>query len=495
MARYLGLDIGSTAVRGTVVRSALRKIELLQYVEVPLIPTSSPDDRAAQLREAIAGVLAAVRPPPDGVIVALDGESASVRPIELPAAAQKRIAEVLPFELESLIPFPVEDAVIDHQPIEIAGGKIRLLVAAASKAKVAARIAELRDAGVEPRHLSVGAAALDGLIPLVPALQQLGPTVVIDSGQNHTDICIIRNGHCEWARTLSIGLSSLPRGTEILGRDIQQTIAGYRAAGGAAPIQVFVAGGGAGAQGMIPWLQSRLGVPVDTLPLPDAPGADMAIRPAFARATALAGRSVARGRHLDLLQGEFTPKRAMGALRQQAPLIAICTGVVLACFFFATFARWWVLDDEREVLEAELAEVTRETLGEETRDIERARELLTKGRAGADPLPAFDAFDALDAISSKVPPEVTHETRRLHIELDEDGREGRFELQGSVPSIQHRDQIATALAEHPCIHEIEQGRTSPGVGNENVNYQLEAVLRCPGQERTGGTKNRRRRGP
>jgi general secretion pathway protein L len=490
MARILGLDIGTTAIRGTVIRSALRRVEVLQYVEMPVIPTTNPEDRLRQVQDSIRSVISAIRPPPDGIIAALDGEDASVRPIELPAAAAKRIGEVLPFELESLIPFSADEAVIDYQTIEIAGGKIRLLVCAVPKTKVAARLAELREAGVEPRNLGVGAAALDGLVPLVPMLSTPGPFVIVDVGQHHTDLCIIRNGHAEWARTTSTGLGTLPRGADALARDVQQTIMAYRAAGNPAPVQVLVGGGGAGAYGVMPFLEGKLQMPVEPVPLPEAPGADPSIRASFTRSSALAGRTISRGRHLDLLQGEFAAKRTMGALRQQAPLMAICGAVVLGCFFFATAARWWVLDDEREVLEEELARATRDTLGEESREITRARELLTKGRGGADPLPAFDAFDVLDVLSTKIPPEVTHETRRLHIELEDDGREGRFEIQGSVGSIEQRDQISAALGEHECIQELEQGRTSPGVGNQNVNYQLEAVVRCPGMERPA-TKNRR----
>ena len=36
MARILGLDVGTTAVRGVVLRTALRKVEVERYVEAPL---------------------------------------------------------------------------------------------------------------------------------------------------------------------------------------------------------------------------------------------------------------------------------------------------------------------------------------------------------------------------------------------------------------------------------------------------------------------------
>ena len=40
----------------------------------------------------------------------------------------------------------------------------------------------------------------------------------------------------------------------------------------------------------------------------------------------------------------------------------------------------------------------------------------------------------LSAVSAAVPEAVTHDTRRLKIDLDDDGHGGRFELQGTVAS-------------------------------------------------------------
>ena len=160
----------------------------------------------------------------------------------------------------------------------------------------------------------------------------------------------------------------------------------------------------------------------------------------------------------------------------------------------ANNVRGKILNEEHGQLETQLALVTKDVLGEETRSAARARDLLGKGRRIADPLPSFDAYDALGAISNAIASEIKHDTRRLHIELDETGREGRFELQGAVQSIQQRDQIAAELDRHECIEELEKGPTSPGVGEQTVNYKLEGVLRCPGQsDEPSKNKNKRRR--
>lgn len=497
MARILGLDVGTTAVRGTVLRTALRKVEIERYVEAPLASAQQgepegPAGRADALATAIREVLAAVGRAPDGIVVAIPGEDASVRPVELPAAAQKRIAEVLPFELEAVLPFPTEDAILDYQLIGKEGTRLRLLAAATPKARIASLLAELRDAGVVPQEIAVGAAALDGLVGLVPELAGPGPFIVLDVGAHHLDVDILHMGRTEIARTVAAGTAGLPRNEGELTRALVQTLASFRAAGAPAPVKAFICGGGALVDGIVPWLASKLdGAEVVVLTLPAAPGADEAMRPLFARATALAGRTLLKGKRLDLRQGEFAHRRAMGALRAQIPLIAACASAVVLAFVFSTWASYRMLDERRQTLETELARVTLEAFGEETRDPTRAKRLL-EGRTGPqDPLPRFDAFDALDAVSRAIPGDVVHDTRRLEIEIRAGEHEGRLELQGTVANIAERDRVVEGLEAHACFHELERGRTSPASGQDRINYTLEAVINCG--PRPAATKNRNRR--
>ncbi len=491
MATVLGLDIGSRSVRGALVRASLRKVEVVRYVEVELGPKTDPQGRADALREGIRQAIAQCGKPPDRVVTRLDGREASLRVLEIPAGAAKRLAEVLPFELESLLPFPPEEAVIDHQPIDQREGQLRVLAAAAPRERVAMRLAELRDAGLEPKELAVGAAALDGLVPLLPMLQQPGPFLLLDIEEDETDLCILENGRCAAVRTLSSGLDDVASGR--LDREIRATITAWRAAGAVQPVECLVMGSAALQDETAPWLASKLGIETRAAPLPLLPGGEIGVA-SFGRAAALACRTAGRARRIDMRQGEFAPKRAMGALRQHTRLIAIGAAAVFLSFAFATWARWSLLADENDALSAELARVTEEAFGEETTSPTRVQELLERGPRAQDPLPRFDAYHAVDALSGLIPSEITHDTRRLHIELDEEGHGGRFELQGTVASVAERDQIAQAIESHECFRDIEKGRTTPGPGNEGLNYQIEAVIRCPGAPEPTEGRSRRRNG-
>ena len=200
-----------------------------------------------------------------------------------------------------------------------------------------------------------------------------------------------------------------------------------------------------------------------------------------------------RAKRIDLRQGEFAATQAMGALAANGKLLAIAAVPIALAFFFSIWARWTVLDDERTALREQLAEVTEDVFDERTASPSEARELLEGGRRVADPLPHFTAYDVLDAVSAAIPQEITHDTRRLTIEIDDEAREGRFEIQGIVASIAERDTIAANFEAHECFEEIKRGPTSPGPRNEGLNYRLEATIHCPGDEPVVQEESSRRR--
>jgi hypothetical protein len=297
------------------------------------------------------------------------------------------------------------------------------------------------------------------------------------------------NGRAEMARTLSAGVRDVSSG--LLEAELKRTMLSHRAQGGPTPERILLAGEVASDPNAPAWLAERLGTEVSGVPLPPGPGAGEGGIARFARSAALAARTTGRTKRLDLRKGEFAPMKKGGVVAQHGKLLATCAGVVLASFMFSVWARWAVLDSERETLMAELARVTEQSFGEETTSAERAKELVERGPRSRDPMPTFDAYDILDAVSGKIPEDIVHNTRRLFIELDDDGHGGRFELQGRVASVAERDRIAEELEGHECVREIEKGRTSPA-GTEGLNYQIEATVRCPGAPEPAEDRRSRR---
>jgi general secretion pathway protein L len=487
MARFLGIDVGENALRGVLVRSALRKLEVERYVQIPLAEPPRSPGRLPELAEAGRNLLLALKTPPDAIVAAVPGEDVSLRVLDLPAAARKRIGEVLPFELEALLPYDPHDAVIDHQPARTAGPELQVLAAAVLRPRVQSLLDELRHAGLEPRELAAGAAALDGLSILVPELAGELPVLVIDLGDHRTDLCLLAAGSCVAARTLDFGIEDMPGAADATRRELARTMLSFRSGGVAAPTVAYLCGSGSVAEDAASWLASALAIEVKLLALPSSTSGPAS--PVFGKAAALAARGAVARRRINLRIGEFASTNARGSLIEHVNLIVTCTVVVVMTAMFALKARQMLLADEQRSLREELAAVTQEAFGKSIEDPAEAQALVEDPKF-SDPLPRFDAYDAFAAISAAVPSEISHEVRRLRIDVADEKREGQVELQGVLDSLTQRDEVVAGLEKHPCFREIQLGRTTPAGTGDRINYQIEALVRCPGEADPKGKKKK-----
>ncbi len=478
MATTLGIDIGHRTLRGALIKTGMRNTEVERYVEVP-IPSPLPGTSdMSGLHSAVQTLFQRLGTTPDSVITALDGSRASMRTISIPVAAKKRAAEVLPFELDPLLPFPVEEALVDYQEVRVHGTDVVLLAAAVPELAVQEELERQAQLNLFPRELAVGAASLDGLVPFLrqpPDEAWLLLHLDVDS----SDVCVIRDGSCELSRTLDEGIESLTERPTSLRTAVSQTMMKYRSEGGPLISKILLMGERSHEQSVVDQLSQDLGILLECVDLPATKGGGSA-GPQFGKALALAGRITRRGKRLDMRKGRFAPPRGMSQLRDYAVLATCCALALIFSYSFRVWAEYRVLGEERDALQEQLAAVSNRHFGEATRSPKRARELLDGGSGAKDPLPRFDALRVLGAISAAVPLTITHDTRKLEITLDETGQSGKFELQGQIPDLTARDQVADALDAHECIEQLERGKTSTVPGQERKSYTLSGTISCPG---------------
>lgn len=501
MARIMGLDIRDDVVRVVVAQTTGRRAVIVHHSEFARIgPTQGAGDSAPQatfdgeedggeatarisstdaLHVPIADMLLDVRPAPDRIHAELQAYSASIRIVEIPEAALKRAEQVLPFELENDLPYDMDEALVDYQIISKEAGVARLLTTTIPKEAVRKALADLDAEGVLARELAPASIALEGLVTLDAAHYET-PTLVLDVGAKQTEFCVIRERRCAFARSVAAGISDIADGT--LGRELKQTLAQYRRAGGSELEHAVLCGLAAEDPNGIGWFTELLELPFTTLDLAAATEGTPP-PPRFGLAAALAARGALRGRRTNLLQGEFAPARTGGFVAKHATTFAACGAALLISFLFASLVSWFDLADERDQLEKQLADATLAAFEEETTSPLKARKLLETGGRQRDPLPKFDAYDTLAAISAAIPEQVTHDTRKLTAELDEDGLGGRFEIRGTVATHTDVENVKQSLAAHECFNDVEIGTTTPASGGKGQNYPIEAKIQCPGIQR------------
>lgn len=489
MSTYLGIDIGTTAVKVAVIRTAYRKVQLAGLAAVEV---AQAGDAVSAISAAVRAAMGTLGGTGDAIATSLEGQKGTARVVGLPQSAAKSIGEVLPFELESALPFDLAEAVFDYRVLpgasETKGEELQVLVGIAKTADVVARIDLVKAAlAVEPERIGLGAFPVTNLVPFLPALAE-GTVAVVDLGTVSSDVVVLKNGEPLFARTLGLGTKGLPGTADKLARELRTTIAAYRSLGGDTPGAVYLCGGGAYVSGAEAFLSSALRMEVRqvTAPALEAPtlspeqGASIA---RFAKAIGLALGFMPRSTGLNLRKGPLAFERGFAWVKEKVPLLAGLAAVVLVSFLFSAWAQLYAKSKEKVVLESALASVSKEILGEETTSPSRAQELVTAQTSinDEDPLPHADAFDVMVKLSEMIPSSMTHDIEELDIQ------KGHVIVHGVVGSIPDAQAIKTSVAGDPCFSDAKITRTTAQVGGDRQKYVLEFDIKCP-EDQKGGKK-------
>lgn len=508
MSRLLGIDATPTAVRTCLVSASYRKVTLEALGEARVAEHGSV---AAAIRAAVAGAKA------DHVAVALSGERTFYRRIELPAAAQKELQNVLGFELEGSVPFDMAEAVFDHRVLRrgatSAPELLAIFAAIARTEEVMERIELVREAtGQEPERVGTGALPLVNLAAVMPELdlpfranaaaqadalaggelpagpRPIGtvPFAILDIEEDFSELVVVVGDEPVFARTLSRPAPIGPRGPELaraLARELRTTLAAHRAQGGPPVAGLYVVGPGALFDRVEGFLGEQLALPVRQLPQPKLERvgpADLERLPRCAKALGLALSLTTKAKGLNLRQGELAAAQRYPFLTEKIPLLAGLGAVILVSFVFSMVTKNRAMDAEHEALLAQLAVASRDVLGEETEDPDRVRELLEQGPgAEEDPMPKADAFDVMVQLSKAVPEDLVHDVLELDV------ARGHVKIEGTVPTTKDAERVAEGMRDHPCFKGAEVKRTST-LGEGKQKYVLEFDVRCePAKKKKG----------
>ena len=496
MPIWLGIDIGSSRVKVAAVRSAYRRTSLDALAMVDIVRSADGVEIGSAVRSAVEAVLASTGTP-DAVAIAVDGMRATVRTVSLPAGAIKQIAEVLPFELESQIPFEMSESVCDYRVLPRAAAEdgtessvVPLLVGVARTEEVQKRIDVAREAsGVEPERVGIGALPLANIMAIATMAaggdkldgSATAPVLVIDLGARSSDILILVGGEPVFARTLSQGTERIEATANLLAREIRLTIGAFRSLGGAPPSRAYLCGGGSFRSGAHAFLARELDLPCDVMPPlalelgPSVAPERTGELPWFAKALGLALSLGPRSLDLDLRKGPLAFERGFDWVRDKVPVLAGLAMVVLVSFFFSAWAQLHATSLDHDTLEAALGLVTKEVLGEETTSAARANELVSQQTTlnDDDPLPHADAFDVMVKLSEDIPTTMTNDIDQLDVQ------KGHVSVHGVVGTVVEAQAISDALAKEHCFVDLKPAHTTKVFGGDRQRYVIEFDVKCP----------------
>jgi general secretion pathway protein L len=472
MSKLIGIDIRSRCVRVAALSTRYRRVSLEALVEVNLAEHATTGEA---IRRACEGLALAGDP----VACGFAGDACFVHRLELPAAAAKRLAEIVPFELEAQVPVDVDELVYDYTQLSLSKEGLVVLTAAARTSDVQQRITLLRSAiGREPERISLAGFPMANLVSLSPALAAPGPVALLDMGDERSELLILKAGRPVLNRTLSAGVAGLPASATVLAAALRQSFAAWSVAGGAAVQSLYLVGAGSGAPGAEEYLSQELGMTVSPLPelafSQTAEGTAASIS-RFASAIGIALGLRAGARDLDLRRGALSYQRGFGFLKEKVPVLAGLSAAVLVSFLFYAWAQNRTLGKEYEALTAHLGKATKQALGEETTDPERVDQLLSELLAAKekDPQPSMDAFDVLVKFSEAVPQDITHDVEEFDVQRS------HVKVYGIVDVAEQAEQVASGLQSLECFEGVKVSKIAQKVNSDRQKYTLDFEVKCP----------------
>lgn len=212
----VGIDIGSTSLRAMQLKKTAGKPVVVRYHEVPLPEGSVRRGEvldAPAVTDAMRLLWKKGRFTSRKVVLGLGGPRVMSRELTVPRASLSQIREALPFSVQSSLPIPVANALLDFYPISEStsdlGPVIQGLLVAAVKEAVEVNVNAALQAGLTPIRVDLIPFALARAV--LPFGESPGVKALVSIGANTTNIVVTVDGVPQLVRIVSTGGDDVTR--------------------------------------------------------------------------------------------------------------------------------------------------------------------------------------------------------------------------------------------------------------------------------------------
>ena len=522
----VGLDIGQTGLKAVRFRRRLSGHETIDYFQHPL-PFSRPEDleparRIHSLRGFLwrNGLYAT-----DRLVTAIPCQDLFVRTLSFPFKDAAKLAQVVPFEVENLVPMPLEDLAVGSlvlPPGQLTEGPLRetkgseVLVTAAPRDKISEHLQFLAQADVEPSAINVDAMAL---FSVTQYLQGEGAAVphdlaIIDVGASKTTLCLVEGGRPVMLRTILWGGNHLTHALAVrhacsfadaerrkrtiavdqvhgllepVLKELRITLQSYQGNERSRLTHCWICGGGSKLQEIGEYMSRQLGLyPVGPRQGfgTDAPRAfsiafGLAIHPKIVRPR-WRFKSSPLGLALDLKSVSDTASPDAATLKHQRR-VAMIAGLVIAVLALADFSIHFMLKDQRVTrLKIALHSQYERIFGTGTGAAPGEEVDQAKYRLGVidKALGLVDATDGkalltLSTFVKQLPPGTMVKVRELTV----DG--ATILMEGETTSFDAVERIKQTFASSPRLTDVSVTETRVGASSNQVVFRITVTVQKP----------------
>ncbi len=199
-----GIDVGRSSLKAVKLEKIKGRLEITDLELVEFEQQDSEEvDREEQVREVLSRLKARKGIKTESVFISIPGHGTFNRSVSLPPVDPKQIPDMVRWEAQQQIPFPIEEVIWDYQKIDDGEefGELEINLFAVKKEIVNNFLANLQATDIEIAGIQIAPLALYNFVMYDQEPQ--GAWVVIDMGAEYSDLVII-NGSRMWIRNLQI---------------------------------------------------------------------------------------------------------------------------------------------------------------------------------------------------------------------------------------------------------------------------------------------------
>lgn len=209
---FIGLDIGTTAIRVVQLQKSGSRASLVAYGSAPIPFGMSESDSKIDMQnlaEILKKLLAKTKISTKNVVTALPGSAVFTAVVKVPLMNKQELAKAIRYQAEQNIPLKLDEVKIDWQVIkeDTQNKQMAVMIVAAPTAKVERMMSLIGYAGLEVEALETSSIAI--------ARSLVSPTdplvMIVDIGSKTTELTIVENGITSHVRSLPTGGNALTR--------------------------------------------------------------------------------------------------------------------------------------------------------------------------------------------------------------------------------------------------------------------------------------------
>lgn len=510
--KIVGLDIGSHSIKVVSARERLGKVELLQFYERPV--------NGEGIEELIKSIFQDGGLRPDVVVSSVPGSAVSVHYLKIPFSDEAKIGQVVPYEVEGIVPFPLEEMVIDQFILSKSNGAgpnngSSVCVALIKKGTLKNHLDTLKGAHIEPKIIEIESLAL--YHAFMEWYKTEDTVAILDIGSARSNLCIVSKGKPVYVRTfnrggggitsalqeafgisfdeaeskkISTGIildegtneisSTINRSLTPLIVDLKQSLHAYEIQQNDPVKRLYIAGGGARLMNIDKLLNSELEIGVEPL----GPPKEMLQRLTGGEAAGsilptgmgLVLRGVRRKKTLGLnfRKGEYfyrkEAKEATGKLLYL--IVAVATIILLGSLDF--YSRFHHRETRYETIKSDIRKAYLETfpdaknIVDESQQLRSAVDELRKkvSALGGGPEKKVTSLDLLNTITEKIPNEIQVNVDDLLIDRT------KVRIQGDTDSFENVERIKREIEAIPFFKKVDVGDAKLSADQKRVKFRI-----------------------